>query len=231
MMDGVDTSGTPLWLRVPDGQRGPRPRHSLDEIAASALRIADADGLDALSMRRLASDLRTGPASLYRYVAGKADLDALLTDRVVGEYDYPALTGSVTDDVVGILHQVRASHRRHPWLTEIRATSLGPNAVGYLDRMVAATAPLGADAGTTLFGIALLTGWAMTFDTQTDSLDPAVAGALVAALLDQDRHPHLAALMASAADAGEAPMDVEEAFRRGVTSLLAGIGPGSARST
>jgi AcrR family transcriptional regulator len=218
----------PIWLRNSDGRPGPRPRHTLDEIAEVALRIADTDGLDAVTMRRLAADLGTGPASLYRYVESKADLEALVTDRVIGEYMYPPLTGSVPDDVLAILGEVRAARGRHPWLAEIRnGLVLGPNGISYLDRMVAAMEPLGADAGSTMVGVSLLTGWAMTFGAQEATrggVDPAAAAAQMMAMVDPHTHPHLTALMATAADSGQAPMDVDETFRRGVESLVAGIG-------
>lgn len=219
---------TSIWLRTPDGRPGPRPRHSLEEISAIALRIADADGLDAVTMRRLASALGTGPASLYRYVSSKADLEALLVDRVVGEGEYPQVSGSVVDDVLAILAVVRESRRRHPWLAEIRTQpALGPNGVRYLDLMVAAMAPLGADAGSTMVGVSLVTGWAQAFGDQeamaAGVVDPAQGAAHLAAMVDPDAHPHLAALMASAAGDGRPPLDVEGTFRLGVEGLLAGL--------
>lgn len=227
MMRAVNDPVAPIWIRVPDGRPGPRPRHTLGEIADAALQIADAEGLDGLSMRGVAGVLGTGPASLYRYVSSKTDLEDLMVDRIASEYVYPPLTGDARADVVAILDQLRAAHRRRPWLTAIRTTSLGPNGVRLLDRMVAALAPLETDAGSTMLGIALLSGWAMNFGAQESAstgVDPSAGLAHLAALVNAERHPHLTALLATESASGRQPMDVEETFRRGVDSLIAGIG-------
>jgi AcrR family transcriptional regulator len=63
-------------------RRPGREQLTRDRIAAAAMRIVDAEGLDALSMRRLADDLGTGPASLYAHVSGKDELLLLLLDRM-----------------------------------------------------------------------------------------------------------------------------------------------------
>ncbi len=227
-MSAVDPAETPIWLRQHQGRPGPRPRHTIDEIADVAVRIADAEGLDGLSMRSVADALGTGPASLYRYVASKTDLTDLMADHVAGEYTYPALIGDAHDDVLAILDQIRASRRRHPWLADVRAPAVGPNAVRLLDHMAAALAPLGADADSTMLGIAMLSGWAMSVGSQEavgQSLDAAAAAgaAHLQALVDAEQHPHLTALSVVEGDARTERMDVDETFRRGVESLIAGL--------
>jgi AcrR family transcriptional regulator len=73
----------PPWSSVRD--KPARRQLSRDAIADAAMAIVDAEGLDGLSMRRLAQDLGTGPASLYAHVSGKDELLQLLIDRVAGE--------------------------------------------------------------------------------------------------------------------------------------------------
>jgi len=224
--EAVDSAATPIWLRVQDGRPGPRPRYTFDEIADAAIQIAAADGLERLSMRGVATALGTGPASLYRYVASKTDLEDLMADRIAGEYVYPALTGDVRADVLAVLDQLRTAHRRHPWLAGITTPALGPNGVRLVDRMVAALAPLEADASSTMLGIALLSGWAMNFGSQEatgGSAAPTAGAAHLAMLVDPEQHPHLSALLTAESDAARESMDVEQTFRRGVDSLLAGI--------
>ncbi|WP_433711090.1 TetR/AcrR family transcriptional regulator [Nocardia sp. CA-084685] len=111
-------SSTSLWLRGDDPKPGSRRTYTLDQLADMCVRLADAEGLPALSMRRIADDLGTAAASLYRYVDGKNDLLSLMVNRVAAEYDYPPLTGNVRTDVFVMLDQARALHRRHPWLWE-----------------------------------------------------------------------------------------------------------------
>jgi AcrR family transcriptional regulator len=74
----------PPWssVREKDGARTPLSREA---IADAALAIVDAEGLDGLSMRRIAERLGTGPASLYAHVSGKAELLQLLIDRIATE--------------------------------------------------------------------------------------------------------------------------------------------------
>ena len=84
-------SGTVVSARA--GQATPRRREApvpgREHIVRTAIAIADAEGLDALSMRRLAAELGVGPMSLYRHVANKDDLVAHMTDTVFGDQRLP----------------------------------------------------------------------------------------------------------------------------------------------
>ena len=86
------------------------------EITEVALRVADAEGLDAVTMRRVAAELGTGAASLYRYVETREDLLDLMTDAVGAEYELAAPTGRLARRP----HRLRGPgpriFRRHRWL-------------------------------------------------------------------------------------------------------------------
>jgi AcrR family transcriptional regulator len=69
-----------MWLRPERSAVGRPAQWSRVEIIPVALRVADAEGLDAVSMRRVAAELGTGAASLYRYVETREDLLDLMTD-------------------------------------------------------------------------------------------------------------------------------------------------------
>lgn len=89
------------------------------DIVAAAVRIADAEGLEALSMRRLAASLGSGVMSLYRHVASKEALDLLMRDAVFAERPLPrtAPTGwRPRLEVSG--RTLWALYRRHPWLAQ-----------------------------------------------------------------------------------------------------------------
>ena len=76
---------------APVKRREPRERAlTRDAIAAATLKIVDAEGLDAVTMRRVAQELGTGAASLYAHVAGKEELLELIVERVIGEVEIPA---------------------------------------------------------------------------------------------------------------------------------------------
>src|SRR5919108_4716611 len=88
--DGVDQLPPPPWQRTPRRDRaGGRDPITPEAIVDVALQVLDADGLDGLSMRRIAKELGTGPASLYWHVGSKDGLLDLLFDRLIGEQDVP----------------------------------------------------------------------------------------------------------------------------------------------
>lgn len=103
-----------IWLRPEQAPVGRPAERSRAEITAAAVELADLEGLDAVSMRRLAAALGTGAASLYRYVATRDDLLDLMTDSTAGEYRLPAPSGDWQADLLEIAHQARRIMRRHP---------------------------------------------------------------------------------------------------------------------
>ena len=136
----METEHTSIWLRPERGSRGRAPEHTRDGIAAVAVRLADSDGLAAVTMRSVAEALGGGSASLYRYVESRDELVALMVDQVNGEIDYTVLDH--TDwlaDLLALGRQSRDVYLRHPWLTDTPAATgdLGPNAVAYLEHALA----------------------------------------------------------------------------------------------
>jgi AcrR family transcriptional regulator len=79
----------PPWQRPTPSRSAARTPLSQQAIVDAALKILDREGLAAMSMRRVAQELGTGPASLYAHVANLAELEELVYDRVVGEVDLP----------------------------------------------------------------------------------------------------------------------------------------------
>ena len=73
-----------LWGRQPAPSRGPKPAITLTGIAEAAIRIGDAEGLDAVSMQRIAGELPVTKMALYRYVPGKTELLAVMSDLAMG---------------------------------------------------------------------------------------------------------------------------------------------------
>ena len=71
-----------LWRVPAESRRGPRPGLSVDRVVDTAVELADADGMGALTMRRLAQAVGVAPMTLYTYVPGKAELLDLMLDTV-----------------------------------------------------------------------------------------------------------------------------------------------------
>ncbi|KQV24659.1 MULTISPECIES: TetR/AcrR family transcriptional regulator C-terminal domain-containing protein [unclassified Microcella] len=123
------------------GRRGSTPgRERLDRsrVVGAAVALADRDGLDAVSMRRLADELGVVPMALYKHVADKRDLVAGMIDSVVAGYPRPASgepwSSAVRTRVLG----ARAAHLAHPWLRPAieSATAPSPVVLAHMDALV-----------------------------------------------------------------------------------------------
>lgn len=120
-----------LWGLQTPPSRGPKPTLTVAEVVRAALDLADAEGLAAMSVRRVAERLGAGAMSLYRYVPGKAELLDLMLDAVYGEMARPPLTGDWRTGLEAVARENRALYQRHAWLLQV-ATSrppLGPNLI------------------------------------------------------------------------------------------------------
>ena len=116
---------------------------SRERIVAEAVRLLDADGIEALSMRTLGTRLGAGATSLYRHVANKDELIELVVDDVYGELEVPE-TGDPTAwraAAAAAGHSLRAMILRHPWMTSVLGQSglayLGPNMMRLNERLLA----------------------------------------------------------------------------------------------
>jgi AcrR family transcriptional regulator len=135
-----------IWERLDRTPRGPRPSMSHDQIVEAAVEIADAEGLDAVSMRRLAKQLDAGTMSLYRYVANRDDLIELMTDYIAGE-DAPTgpPSGDWRHELAEAARRTRRLALRHPWSTDLMLglPALGPNSLRQMERALAGVDGLG----------------------------------------------------------------------------------------
>jgi len=144
----MDDARTVIWNRPERAAKGPAPSRTRAEITAAAIAIADTEGIETLSMRRVAKELGTGTASLYRYLASKDDLLDLMLDAVAAEDGGPpSPTGDWRGDLRALAHRSRATIHRHPWMTSLAAgrPSLGPNSLDATEHALAALDPLGFD--------------------------------------------------------------------------------------
>jgi AcrR family transcriptional regulator len=104
---------------------------SIEQIGRAALKIVDEDGLRELTMRRLADELGTGPASLYRHVSSRDDLLVEVADLVLGELDAPDPSLHWREAVEGLAHDLRRVLVGHRGLVVVSSNAplLGPNAM------------------------------------------------------------------------------------------------------
>jgi AcrR family transcriptional regulator len=131
--------------------RPPRDRGlSREEIVAAAIAVADAEGPAAISMRRIARELKAGAMSLYWHVASKEELIDLMLDTLEAEIRMPEPTGDWRADLRAMAHRQRAGMLRHPWVVEFVASRppSGPNDARNLELMLGMVGELGVDART-----------------------------------------------------------------------------------
>lgn len=136
-----------MELPLPPGRTPPKRGHSRvpitqDAIVDAAIRILDTEGLDAVSMRRVALELDTGAASLYAHVANKKELLDLAFDRIIGEMplpEHPADPAGWREQIRELGVAMHATLSAHGDVARVALANipLGPNALRVSERMLA----------------------------------------------------------------------------------------------
>ncbi|MEU1373807.1 TetR/AcrR family transcriptional regulator [Streptomyces triculaminicus] len=239
-MTADDQQISSVWTRPPRARRD-QPALSREQIVAEAVRLLDAEGLQALSMRRLGARLGAGATSLYRHVANKDELIELVLDEIYGELRVPPVTDPAAwrEAVIETAGGIRAMLLRHPWAVSVIGGAglayLGPNLMRITDDMLALleSAGFGLEAadsalstvvayvmGMTSAEAAWLTklaGSGLTQDEWAEQAWPAVRRAV-------EPYPRLRRLYAP--DGDKDPQRTrEEDFTRGLNHVLDGFEP------
>jgi AcrR family transcriptional regulator len=113
---------------------------SRDDIVATAVAIADAEGTEAASMRRIARDMRVGAMSLYWYVESKEQLHQLMLESVQAEIEAAEPSGDWRADLVVYARNTRSALLRHPWAIDFLGSGppSGPHDARNGERLLAA---------------------------------------------------------------------------------------------
>jgi AcrR family transcriptional regulator len=234
-----------LWGRREPGRRGPRRGLAVDDIVAAAVRVADGEGLEAVSMARVAKELGRTPMSLYRYVTSKDELLQLMWNASAEGADHLVLEG---DGWRSRLRSWAVIQRDmmdlHPWITQMpmAAPPLAPNSLAFVERGLEALDGAGLPDADMLRVIGLLSTYALSEARMAnDAARAARAGAaaphhstpgppgwsyeaLVRELADEQTYPRLHRL-AWAQPTGDAPSGHDERaeFLFGVNAILDGV--------
>lgn len=195
----------PAWVAAPRPRRGPKPSHSLAQIVAAAVGLADADGLGAASLPNIAASLGLTTNALYRYVGSKDELLVLLADAGFGPP--PSLSGSDWQVTTRAwTYAALDRYQARPWLLDVpfRGSAVTPHRLRWIELLVASLVSAGlsdVDAlGCTLLvsDFARATADRLRALSDPDSADsPLRAGdvrSFLQPLLASDGYPHLAAL-------------------------------------
>jgi AcrR family transcriptional regulator len=197
-----------LWAPVKQRTRGPAQALSRERIVATAIDLADSEGLQALSMARLADRLGCATMSLYRHVANKDDLQTFMMDAAPGAPPEIAVApGDWRAELSRWVVELRAVYHRHPWILQMPARPpLDPGQLAWMD------AGLRALGGTPLapydkMAVIMLIlhyvrGEAQVYAGGDPTLD---YGELLARLVDAERFPALAEIIEAGVFGPEQP--------------------------
>ncbi len=226
-----------IWERPEPSTRSALSPLSRDRIVRAAIKLADDDGLRAVSLRKVAAALDAGPMRLYRYVDTKEELLDLMTDAVYGETPLPPTAGADWQAGVRTLaHGIRSAALRHEWFADLLGgrPQLGPAALGHLEATLAALrcAPgIGDDPNALMRALQAVNGYVLgavrhevvELRAERESgLDErqwqAQAGPWLKRMLSTGRYPSLAHAVANGPH-----QDPAEMFEAGLDVLLAGL--------
>jgi AcrR family transcriptional regulator len=151
-----------LWQSRERPSRGPKPGLSVEAIVEGAIRVADTEGLGALSMRRVADELGVGTMSLYRYVPNKSVLLDVMMDTVIGEaLKANEPPGGWRAKLETSAREALAFLQRHPWMLQVAVGRpvLGPNELTALERQLGVVAGLGLTEQEMMGVVAMIDGY------------------------------------------------------------------------
>jgi AcrR family transcriptional regulator len=229
-----------LWGRRGPGRRGPQRGLSVDDVVAAAIAVADAEGLEALSMARVAKEIGFTTMGLYRYVTSKDELLQLMWNASAQGAEELELTGDGWRARIRSWAVIqREMLARHPWITQMpmAAPPLAPNSLAFVERGLEALDGTGLADRDKLRVIGLLSSYTlsearMANDTARAARDATEADAaaawsyeaLLRELVQERAYPRLHRL-AWTAEIGDGPsgFDEEQEFLFGVDTILDGI--------
>jgi AcrR family transcriptional regulator len=226
---------------------GGRPAHrarglSQADIVAAAVAIADTEGTGAVSIRRIARDLRAGPMSLYWHVASTDELHQLMLEEVQSEIEAPEPSGDWRADLRTYARNSRAALLRHPWAIDFLGSGppSGPYNARNVERLIAAFDGLGLDLATTMWALlavgTFVTGAALSdiqegrWEQAEAELTAGLSEAEIAGhmaefdrrLRESGEYPHLTRIVDAGFDP-DAPQTRDDRFEFGLGCMLDGI--------
>lgn len=157
MADEIAGAGDPLkslqllWGRTSAGKRGPKSKVSLGDLVAAAIAIADAEGIDAVSTRRVAEAVGISPMSFYTHIPDKSVLIDLMIDAVAGgspDTEGPQFDPAHwRDNITMVANAYRDFYLQHPWALQVgtHRPVLGPNTLRAYEAILSAVDGLGLD--------------------------------------------------------------------------------------
>jgi AcrR family transcriptional regulator len=166
-------------------RKGPRPGLTLPRILEAAIGLADRDGLEAVSMARVAAELGAAPMSLYRHVASKDDLLELMTDTAWGP-PHDVSGGTWRPKLAGWARAMRGAMYSHPWALRVPISGLPvyPNSVAWFEQGLAALADTPLTEQAKASSILLISGYVRNEAMTGTDIEAAIRAQAVASPQD-----------------------------------------------
>lgn len=214
----------PPWWRSPKGKGRRREPLTRDDIVDAAVRLVDAEGIDALTVRRLGEELDTGSATLYWHISGKDELAELVYDRIMGEIQLPPPDPSRWEEQLKELarqaYRVMLAHNDAARLS-LGRVALGPNMLRLIEWLLALLRGAGIpDKPAAMFGDILGRYLDASVLEESLAVRPGGADAMrdYVGGLPPDRFPNIAAIAAVMTEG-----DNEARFEFGLDLLVDGL--------
>jgi AcrR family transcriptional regulator len=205
----------------------------------AGIEIADAEGLGALSMRRVAERLGVGTMSLYTYVPSKAELVDVMFDRAIGEAARSDVDGGWRERLTDIAWAAWDIYRRHPWLLQVMAMSrppLGPNGIAQYDHDLRAVDGIGLtelemDSVINMVSVYVQGSARAAAEAATSVQDTGVTddewwstyGPLLEKVFDAEKYPVAARVGQVASETYQSAYDARHGFEFGLARILDGV--------
>jgi AcrR family transcriptional regulator len=231
-----------MWFpdRAEARRRGRRPGLSVDRVVETAIALADAEGLDAVSMRRVAQELSVVPMTLYTYVPDKAVLLDLMLDRLYLRMPRAAPAGSAwRERLAAIAEENRRLYLAHPWAAGMSASRppLGPGLIAKYEHELRAFDGTGLDDVEVDSALTYLLGFVQAAaraaadaraeaerSAQTDQQWWQEAGPALAKVFDPAAYPTATRVGAAAGAALGGAFNPDHAYEFGLARVLDGLG-------
>jgi AcrR family transcriptional regulator len=228
-----------LWRAAPESGRGPRKGLTVDAVVAAAIALADAEGLEAVTVRRLAQELGKAPMTLYTYVPGKAELVSLMLDSLFAGMERSSPEGPWRERLAAVARDNYALYRAHPWAAAASPSRppLGPGQCAKYEHELRALEGLGLSDVEMDDALAYLLAFVRTAaqDAAQSAAEREASGMddqewweanapLLAKVLDPERFPTAVRVGQAAGEAHDAAYDAEHAFAFGLERTLDGLG-------
>jgi len=215
---------------------------SREEIVRAALNVADAEGPDAINMRRIARELHSGTMSLYWHIRSKEELLDLMIDAIIGEPGVPEPSGDWRADLRAIACSTRDTLHRHQWAVNFMGgrPPLGPKSLRNLERALSVFDGLDLDKGTAMTTLTAVNTYVLgavlrelqemngehymaeVFAGLSEPEKQALIREFTERIRGAGQFPHLVAMLAEGIDP-DAPETRDERFEFGLDCLLDGI--------